>query len=115
MTDSDPGVDDVLLVLVTVPDAETGARIGRALVEGGLAACVNLVPGMRSIYRWQEVVQDEAETLCLIKTRRRLYDRLRERVESLHPYEVPEIIGVAPACGNAPYLRWIWDSTATPS
>jgi periplasmic divalent cation tolerance protein len=115
MTDSDPGVDDVVLVLVTVPDAETGARIGRTLIEEKLAACVNLVPGLRSIYRWQGVIQDDAEALCLIKTRRPLYDRLRERVERLHPYEVPEIIGVGPVCGNGPYLRWIWDSTATPS
>jgi periplasmic divalent cation tolerance protein len=111
MTETEPAAGDVLLVLVTVPDVDTGARIGRILVEERLAACVNLLPGVRSIYRWQEAVQDEAETLCLIKTRRSLYDRLRQRVEGLHPYQVPEIIGVAPACGNAPYFRWIWGST----
>ncbi len=112
MNDAPPSPDDVLLVLVTVPDAETGARIGRALVEGRLAACVSLLPGLRSIYRWEGAVQDEPEVLCLIKTRRALYEPLRERIVSLHPYQVPEIIGVAPVAGNAPYLRWIWDSTA---
>jgi periplasmic divalent cation tolerance protein len=114
MTETEPAADDVLLVLVTVPDMDTGARIGRLLVEERLAACVNLMPGLRSIYRWKDSLQDDAEALCLLKTRRPLYDRLRERVESLHPYEVPEIIAVAPACGNAPYLRWIWASTESP-
>jgi periplasmic divalent cation tolerance protein len=114
MSDAQPAPDDVLLVLVTVPDAETGARIGRSLVEARLAACVSLVPGLRSIYRWEGAVQDEAETLCLIKTRRPLYEPLRKRIETLHPYQTPEIIGLAPLCGNEPYLRWIWDSTAAP-
>jgi periplasmic divalent cation tolerance protein len=98
---------DVLVVFMTVPDADTGARIGRALVDEALAACVNLLPGVRSIYRWQGQVQDEGEVLCLIKTRRASYERLRERVAALHPYEVPELLGVAPDAGNEPYLRWI--------
>ena len=112
MADTDPAADDVLLVFVTVPDADTGARIGRTLVEERLAACINLLPAVRSIYRWEGTLQDELETLCLIKTRRPSYDRLRARIEGLHPYAVPEIIAVAPAAGNAPYLRWIWESTA---
>jgi periplasmic divalent cation tolerance protein len=98
---------DVLVVFMTVPDADAGARIGRALVDEALAACVNVLPGVRSIYRWQGQVQDEGEVLCLIKTRRALYERLRERVGALHPYEVPELLGVAPDEGNEPYLRWI--------
>jgi periplasmic divalent cation tolerance protein len=111
MTEPQPAAADVLLVLVTVPDAETGVRIGHALVEEHLAACVNLVPGLRSIYRWQGQLQDESEALCLIKTRRALYDRLRQRVEELHPYQVPEIIGLQPDAGNGPYLSWIWEAT----
>jgi periplasmic divalent cation tolerance protein len=102
---------DALLVFVTVPDADTGARIGRTLVEEGLAACVNVIPGLRSIYAWQGKICDEAEALCLIKTRRSGYERVRERLSGLHPYDVPEILGVAPDEGNAPYLRWIMDST----
>jgi periplasmic divalent cation tolerance protein len=111
MTEPQPAPAQVLLVLVTVPDAETGARIGRALVEEQLAACVNVIPGLRSIYRWQGQMQDDSEALCLIKTRHELYDRLRARVEALHPYQVPEVIGVVPTAGNAPYLRWIWEAT----
>ena len=103
---------DALIVLMTVPDADTGARIGRTLVDEQLAACVNIVPAIRSIYRWQGQVNDEAEALCLIKTRRALYDQLRERATALHPYEVPELLGLAPAAGNEPYLRWIAEATS---
>jgi periplasmic divalent cation tolerance protein len=111
MIDDDRTADEVLIVFMTVPDADTGARIGRTLVEERLAACINLLPALRSIYWWEGKVQDDDESLCLIKTRRPLYDRLRARIESLHPYAVPEIIALAPAAGNAPYLRWIWEST----
>src|SRR6185369_16297782 len=100
-----PAPAEALVLFMTVPDADTGARIGRALVEEGLAACVNVVPGLRSIYTWQGKICDEAEALCLIKTRRSAYERLRERVGTLHPYEVAELLGVAPDEGNAPYLR----------
>lgn len=106
---------DALVVLMTAPDAETAARVGRTLVEERLAACVNLVPGVRSIYQWQGAVQDEGEVLCLIKTRRALYPALRDRLAGgLHPYQVPEILGLTPAEGNAPYLRWIFESTRAP-
>jgi periplasmic divalent cation tolerance protein len=102
------------MVFVTVPDPETGARVGRALVEEGLAACVNVIPGLRSIYAWQGEIRDDAEALCLVKTRRAFYPRLCERLAALHPYEVPEIIGLVPDEGNAPYLRWLLDSTRAP-
>jgi periplasmic divalent cation tolerance protein len=104
---------DALVVFMTVPDAETGARIGRTLVEEQLAACVNVLPAIRSLYLWQGKLCDETEALCLIKTRRVLYDRLRERIAALHPYQVPEILGLAPDAGNEPYLRWIEQATQT--
>jgi periplasmic divalent cation tolerance protein len=106
-----PAASDALIVFMTVPDADTGARIGRTLVDEQLAACVNILPAVRSIYRWQGQVNDEGEALCLIKTRRALYDQLRERASALHPYEVPELLAVAPAAGNAAYLEWIEGST----
>ena len=105
---------DALMVFVTVPDPETGARMGRVLVEEGLAACVNVIPGLRSIYAWQGKICDEAEALCLVKTRRTSYERLRERLTTLHPYDVPEIIGFVPDEGNQPYLRWLLDATRAP-
>jgi periplasmic divalent cation tolerance protein len=111
-TSAEPGPQEALVILVTVPDPDTGARIGRALVEEGLAACVNVIPGLRSIYAWQGKICDDAEALCLVKTRRSLYGPVRERLAALHPYEVPEIIGLVPGEGNAPYLRWIAEATA---
>jgi periplasmic divalent cation tolerance protein len=99
--------EDFLLVLVTAPDSDTAARLGKALVDERLAACVNIVPGLRSIYVWQEKACDEAEVLCLIKTRASLYPALRDRVAALHPYDTPEIIGLPLAAGNAPYLAWL--------
>ena len=113
MADS-PAASDFVLVLVTVPDADTGARVGRAVVEEKLAACVNVVPGLRSIYEWDSKLCDESEALCLFKTRRALYPALRERVSALHPYEVPEIIAVSLADGNAPYLAWLAGGTRSP-
>lgn len=106
-----PGPADVIVVLVTAPDGEVAARLGRALVEERLAACVNIVPQVRSIYWWQGKVSDDTEVLCLIKARRTDYPALRDRITALHPYEVPEIIAVPLAEGNAPYLAWIAAST----
>ncbi len=102
---------DVRIVLSTFPSPEKAAEIARILVEENLAACVNLLPGVRSIYRWQGVVSDDTETLALIKTTAVRYDALASRLVSLHPYEVPEIIALNPAAGHAPYLAWIAGST----
>lgn len=103
---------DFVLVLVTVPDADVGAKLGRALVEEQLAACVNLVPGLRSIYAWKGAVQDDPEVLCLIKSQRALFPRLRDRVLELHPYEVPEVIALPLVEGSAAYLTWLAQGTA---
>jgi periplasmic divalent cation tolerance protein len=102
---------DFVVVLVTVPDAETGARVGRTVVEEQLAACVNVIPGLRSIYVYGGKLCDDAEALCLFKTRRALYPALRDRVAALHPYELPEIIALPLADGNAPYLTWLQAGT----
>jgi len=102
---------DFVVVLVTVPDAEVGTKLARALVEERLAACVNLVPGLRSIYAWEGKIADDAELLCLVKTRRALYPAVRDRVAALHPYQVPEVIAVSVAEGNDPYLAWLAAAT----
>ncbi len=105
---------DAILVLVTAPNADTAAALARTLVEEGLAACGNLIPGLRSIYRWEGKVQDEAEVLLLLKTRASLFEPLRARLVALHPYQVPEVLRVDIAEGHAPYLAWILDSTRAP-
>ncbi len=98
---------DALVVLVTTPDAGKAAEIARALVEERLAACGNVVAGLRSIYRWEGKVQDDAEALLVLKTTRGRFEALRERVLALHPYAVPEVIALAVEAGSAPYLEWI--------
>jgi periplasmic divalent cation tolerance protein len=98
---------DALVVLVTAPTAERAAELARALVEERLAACGNVVPAIRSIYRWEGKVQDEAEALLVLKTTRARFDALRARVLALHPYEVPEVVALAVDAGSAPYLAWI--------
>jgi len=96
-----------IVVLMTAGSAEDAAKIARALVEERLVACVNVVPGIRSIYRWQGNVADEAEWLLVAKTTRSRFSGLEARVRELHSYEVPEVIAVEIADGSAPYLEWL--------
>jgi periplasmic divalent cation tolerance protein len=107
-----PGAGAVQVTLVTAPDAETAARIARALVEERLAACVNLVPGVRSIYRFEGRVHDESEVLLIVKARAERAAALETRVRALHPYEVPEVLHLAAAGGSAAYLAWVLEESA---
>ncbi len=102
---------DVVAVLVTVPDAGKAAELARALVEERLAACGNVIAGVRSIYRWEGKVQDEGEVLLVLKTARRRFPDLLARLRSLHPYEVPEILAIPVEEGNGAYLDWVDQST----
>ncbi len=102
---------DALVVLVTTPTPERAAEIARAVVEERLAACGNVVPGLRSIYRWEGKVQDEPEALLVLKTTRARFEALRDRVLALHPYEVPEVIALPVEAGSARYLAWIAGET----
>jgi len=103
--------DAVHLLYCTCPDGDTAARIARRLVEERLAACINIVPGLRSIYRWQDALHDDAEVLMLIKTRQDSIGRLTETLLQLHPYELPEVIAVPVVAGHAPYLDWVRDNS----
>lgn len=107
-----PATDDVHLLYCTCPDAEVAERIARALVSSRLAACVNVVPGLRSIYRWKGGIESDAECLLLIKTTRERIDALSNMIRGQHPYELPEIIAVPVVAGHAPYLDWVRESTA---
>ena len=98
---------EAIVVLVTAPTPERAAEIARAVVGEKLAACGNVVPGLRSIFRWEGKVQDEAEALLLLKTTRARFDALRDRVLALHPYDVPEVIALPVEAGSAAYLDWI--------
>ena len=100
-------MSDLALVLVTAPDPDTAASLARALVEERLAACGNLIPGVRSIYRWQGEVCDESEVLLILKTRQDAVEALRARVVALHPYECPEVVALSPTAVHPPYLAWV--------
>jgi periplasmic divalent cation tolerance protein len=101
------------LVMVTAGSEEQAATIGRALVGERLAACVNIVGPIRSIYRWQGEVQNDSEYLMLIKTRASLVSKIERRVRELHSYEVPEVIALLISGGSKPYLDWLLDSTSS--
>jgi periplasmic divalent cation tolerance protein len=98
---------DAVVVLVTAPTPDRAAEIARALVGERLAACGNVVPGLRSIYRWEGKVQEDEEALLVLKTTRARFDALRARVLALHPYDVPEVIALPVEAGSAAYLQWI--------
>jgi periplasmic divalent cation tolerance protein len=101
-----------LVVLSTVARAEDAERIARALVERRLAACVNVLPGLVSFYRWKGAIERDAEQLLVIKTRRDRFEALREAIVALHPYEVPEIVALPVEAGHAPYLAWLDEAVA---
>jgi periplasmic divalent cation tolerance protein len=103
-------VSERLLVLTTVARAEDAEKIAEALVEKRLAACVNVLPGVRSIYRWKGAVERDEERLLVVKTRADRFDALREAILSLHPYEVPEVVAVPIEAGSPAYLRWLDES-----
>ncbi len=95
------------LVLNTCPDAASAQRIAIALVDKDLAACVNIVPGLRSIYRWKGKRESADELLLIIKTRVADYSKLEAMIRELHPYELPEIIAVPIHAGLPAYLQWV--------
>lgn len=97
----------VCLVLCTCPDQETGQRLAESLVEEHLAACVNLIPGLVSVYRWQGQIHRDPEVLLAIKTTDERVEALVERLRALHPYELPEIIALPVIAGLADYLDWV--------
>ena len=98
-----------IVVFVTAGSMEEGVRIAKTLVEEGLAACVNLVPKVRSIYRWKGKVCDEEEVLMVVKTGEDLFERVKARVRDLHTYEVPEIVALPIKKGLKEYLEWMDD------
>jgi periplasmic divalent cation tolerance protein len=103
---------DKIVVLSTFASAEEARRVARALVEKKLAACVNVIPGIRSIYRWkgadgEDTIEDEEEVLLVIKSSRALIRELTDEIERLHSYEVPEVIALQVVDGAERYLAWM--------
>jgi periplasmic divalent cation tolerance protein len=102
---------DYVIVMTTLPADADAATFARTLVEARLAACVNLLPVMDSVYRWEGAVEQERERQLVIKTSRARIEALWDRVREMHPYDVPEFIVLPIADGNDAYLRWVGEST----
>lgn len=100
-----------IVVLITVSSPEEGEKIAKALVEKRVAACVNIVPGLRSIYHWQGKICDDKELLLVAKTTGTLFERLEKEVKSLHSYKIPEIVALPIIKGSDDYLSWIDENT----
>ena len=100
--------------LCTVPDQDTAIRIAEALVTEHLAACVNIIPAIQSVYRWEGAVAHDEELLLLIKTNTAVWPLLETRLLALHPYELPEIISVRIQDGNNNYLNWLTNNLKLP-
>ncbi len=103
-----------ILVYMTAPDADAAERIGRVLVEKRFAACVNILPAVRSLYWWDGEVQSGTETAFLAKTSAGMFDDLQACVLGMHPYEVPCIVALNLDRGHEPFLRWIDAQTGVP-
>lgn len=106
--------DEVLLVLTNLPDPDSARTLAAALIDGGHAACVNILAPATSVYRWEGAVQTDAETPMLIKTTRRAYAMLEQALRAGHPYELPEIVAVPVTAGLPAYLDWVRHETRAP-
>lgn len=100
-----------VVILVTAGSAEEAERIARTLVEERLVACANLVPSIRSIYRWEGTIADDAEVLLILKTRAERFAEVEARVRALHSYQVPEIVALDATAVSTPYLEWLFRET----
>lgn len=103
--------NDIVVILVTAPDASVAARISREMLGKRLIACVNIVPGVRSLYWWKGQLEESDEVLMLLKARRADVTAIAERIRDLHPYDVPEVIAAEVVGGLEAYLEWIGAET----
>jgi periplasmic divalent cation tolerance protein len=105
-------MSDVLLCFCTCPTEDVARRLAELVVNERLAACVNILPGLTSVYRWQGAVETASEVMLWIKTTRQHYPQLEVALQAAHPYELPEIVAVSLNTGSHAYLQWINDSLA---
>lgn len=98
---------NVLVVFVTFPDRAAACQIGTVLIEKQLAACVNIIPGAESIYRWEGKVCVENEVVAIVKTTEDAYHQMEQALKELHPYDTPEIVALRPETGSRDYLNWV--------
>jgi len=104
-------MSDAILVMTNLPDGDSAETLAAALVDAGHAACVNILPAVKSVYRWQDATERATETMLLIKTLQGRYGALEAAIRAAHPYEVPEIIAIPITAGLPEYLGWIAQET----
>ncbi|MBI5180654.1 MAG: divalent-cation tolerance protein CutA [Nitrospirae bacterium] len=104
-------MSDAVVILVTTPSIDDARKIGNTLVEEKLIACANIIPQVESIFYWQDKVRNEKEALMIIKTQKKLIDKVIKRVKSLHSYTVPEIIALPIIKGSKDYIKWVKEAT----
>jgi periplasmic divalent cation tolerance protein len=107
-------MEQPLLVYTTFPDEETALSVGRELVAEKLAACVNVLPGMKSVYAWKGQIERSAEAVAIVKTRVGLRDQVREALKARHPYETPIILFLEVSGGHPATLDWLFGETGAP-
>lgn len=103
---------EAMVCYITAPEGEEAKKIAKTLVEEKLAACVNILPGIRSIYRWEGEICDDPEALLIVKTRKSLFQKLDRRLHEIHPYDTPELISLPVEKGAEKYLAWLMQMTA---
>lgn len=103
--------DDYIMVLTTCNSSETSSLIAEALIGNKIAACVNIIKGVESVYQWQGKIEHDKEILLIIKTRESLFSQVEQTIQGLHSYELPEIIAVPIKTGEKNYLNWIQSAT----
>jgi periplasmic divalent cation tolerance protein len=106
---------DKIVVLTTCDSEKQAEKLARTLVDQRLAACVNILPKARSIYRWEGKIEDSAEWLLMIKSRRDLFTALRAEIQKIHTYEMPEVIAIPVVDGSEAYLGWLDGQLITPA
>lgn len=107
--------DEAIVVLMTAANGEEAARLADLLIGAHLAACVQILPEMESVYRWEGKIERQAEILLLAKTTRSKFEELEREVRALHSYDTPEIIALPIVAGSAPYLAWLTESVKLPT
>jgi periplasmic divalent cation tolerance protein len=105
-------MNEYLQVVTTTASREDAQKIAETLIQDRLAACVQIIGPITSVYRWQGKIETSAEWQCVAKTRHALYGRLETAIRAVHAYQVPEILAIPVACGNAAYLHWLEDETS---
>lgn len=102
---------EAVIIFTTTPTKADAKRIAKKLVAKRLAACTSILPAVESVFRWEEKITTESESLVMVKTRRSLFEAVAGEIDKLHPYEVPEIIAVTVSEGSSKYLKWIRENT----